>query len=133
MQEQKVASLCTCTHHANGIHEYVLADSSRQAYDDFLVYLEMMFHDSPPDEYLHSLVDFSNGLPPLQYAFRRTAELLKRYQGRTNDSRVAYLYKPGAVISLVQSFISLFRLNRAAGRFFTADQRDEAITWLLEE
>ena len=122
---------CTYTHLANGIHEYVLADSSRAAYDEFLVHLDQVFREAPADEILRSLVDFRHGLPPLQYAFQRTQALLKKYPKRTDFSRVAYLHMPGAVITLVQTFISLFRLKQSSNRFFTSGQREEAIAWLL--
>ncbi len=133
MSKIQTSTLCTYTRYANGIHEYVLANGSREAYDDFLIHLDRVFRDAPADEGLRSLIDFSNGFPPLQYAFQRTQVLLKKYPNRTSGSKVAYLYTSSTLISVMKSFISLFRLSNSDNRFFSIEERDEALRWLAEE
>jgi hypothetical protein len=132
MSQTQTASLCLYNRHTNGIHEYVLVKPTREGFDDLLLQLDRVFQDSPTDEQLRSLMDFSSGFPPLQYSFQRTQVFLKKYPNRTNGSKVAYLYTSNTLISMMKSFISLFRLSNSDNRFFSADERDAALRWLAE-
>jgi len=132
MTQTQTTALCIYTLHENGIHEYSLVTPTREGYDELLTHLDRVFRDSPADEHLRSLIDFSSGFPPLQYAFQRTQVLLKKYPNRTKGSKVAYLYTSSTLISMVRSFISLFRLNNSDNRFFNVAEREKAMAWLAE-
>jgi hypothetical protein len=133
MSQTQTTILCAYTRHTNGIHEYVLHSPTREGFDELLVHLDRVFGDSPADEQMRSLIDFRNGFPPLQYAFRQTQGFLKKYPNRTYGSKVAYLYTSSTLISMMKSFISLFRLNNSDNRFFRVAERETALAWLAEE
>lgn len=126
---------CRYTLLDNGIHEYVLADSSRAAFDEFLEHSERVSQETNPQEIVLNLIDFrQSGLPPMKYGFQRSQEAVARAkkEGRSiPPTRNACLYNPGMLITLVQTFVNLLNVN-AVGQFFSADERDKAIAWLLE-
>ena len=125
---------CTYTYREDGIHEYVLLDTSRAAFDDFLGRTQSISESADPDEVLLNLVDFSNGLPPVMYSFQRSQEAVAKQKKAGHSipsARNAILYQSGVLISMVQTFVNLLHVD-AVGRFFPVEERDQAIAWLLE-
>lgn len=135
MPETVSSSYCTYNRLENGIHEFILGDSSRVSFDALLDHISQVYGKTSPEEIILNLVDFrKSGLPPLRYGFQRTQESIARFKKEGREiprARSAYLHNPGAMIMMVQSFLNLLNSN-AVGRFFAADEREKAIEWLLE-
>jgi hypothetical protein len=121
---------CQHTYLENGVHEFVLKEASRAAVDEFLDLLDAVFRVTLPEETIPYLMDFrESGIPPLGYTTSRTKAFLKQYPHGPRG-RSAYLHGPGSVDSTVRSLVNL--VNPGMSERFAADQRDEAVNWLLD-
>lgn len=116
----------------NGIHEFTFHESSTRALDVWIAKVEEVNKAAPRDQPIRSIYDQSvSGMQPLTYAMRVSQDMAKRVPDRP-PSRTVFLIKPGFVISLLDAFIRLMR-GRDKVRYLNADQRDEAIRWLLAD
>jgi hypothetical protein len=120
----------------NGIHEFVFLSNTPPAVDDYFSILETspFARGEKAPEVICVLIELrQTGMPPVTYMMLRYKDFVKRHRDRLPQVRIAYLYRPGFVLSLVQSFIDLISERKYAHRrFFPIAEREQAEAWLLE-
>ncbi|MDX1993308.1 MAG: hypothetical protein SF029_13025 [bacterium] len=97
--------------------------------------LEQAVEETPADDVVLFLLDgsLSHLNPPLSYTFQRAKDFMRRH-ALPPRRRVAVLYTNGLLVSLLDTFLSSltgYNSDFSITRFFKADQRDEAVQWLL--
>jgi hypothetical protein len=113
----------------NAVHEFVFLESSHAAVDVWIERLERIQSVAGRGEVSRLLFDCtSSGMLPMSYAFTRLQNMCRRMPQRT-PSRTAFLYTTNFSVSVVDTFLKLLRADSAV-RFFTLQQRDEALVWL---
>ncbi len=116
----------------NGIHYFRFNKASREALDQHFEKLSALLASTPTTEKVRVLLDFRPaGFPPITHAFQKVRAMNMRIPRRPMQ-RIAFLHHPNALTHVVQSFVHLQRLKDPV-HFFTADQYDGAVTWLLED
>jgi hypothetical protein len=118
--------------HTNGIHEFILKTAGREACDDLITRLDMLYASTPKDTTLLELFDARVGIGSVSYAMKRAAELVRNHP-KPPRIRGAMLYRDNLVVSLLAPSVRLLRAANFEIRFFKPNQRDEAINWLLSQ
>jgi hypothetical protein len=118
--------------HPNGIHEFIFKSAGREATDELIPRLDMLYASTPKDTTLLELFDIRVGIGSVSYAMKRAAELVRRHP---NPPRIrgAMLYRDSIVVSLLAPSVRLLRAVNFEIRFFRPEQRAEAIEWLLSQ
>ena len=122
---------CIYTKLENGIHEFVVTESSRETVDELTDYIKHILSttslDAPPTRYL---IDNSRtDALPIPYLRTRIKELSSyRPKGRA-PSTMAIVYD-GFLGNIANSVFSLTMKNRY--RFFKPSDRQAAQDWLLQ-
>jgi hypothetical protein len=120
----------------NGIHAFVFLSNTRHAVDDYFLILEtspLARGEEISDVILVMIELRHTGMPPVTYMMLRYRDFVKTHRARLPKVRIVYLYRPGFVISLVQSFIELISERKYAHRrFFPIAEKEQAEAWLLE-
>ncbi|MBC7871324.1 MAG: hypothetical protein H7Y09_10845 [Chitinophagaceae bacterium] len=126
-----IATDCMLTCLPNGIYVFTFVQPSRRSVDEWLAHLDWIFARTPSDQKVRYIMDYrGKGLPPISYGVQRSRQWL-RENPYHNLARVAFLYKSGALISMLDSMIRYLNANRVTLRFF--QQEDEAVDWLLAD
>lgn len=126
--------LCLYSHLENGVHEFVLADTSFTAVDEWLNLLNTLYRDASFNQPLLILADVRrSSIQPLTYAFRRIQKWLALHP-KHSRTRCAFLSHPDTLAVLKATFVQLIRTGGTdVVRFFSAGGRDQAIAWLLAD
>lgn len=128
MQPTETLPLCIYLRHEGDIHEFILQDSSRAAFEDYMTLFEQIYED---DRQAHRfMVDLSAGLPSMTYAFNRMKQFMRRADDRPR--RVALMHNAHVLLTVAQSFVQLLG-SSATIRFFNIIEREEALSWLRED
>jgi hypothetical protein len=125
-------TVMTYVRHDNGVHEMVLHESSRVAVDAWLNQVEQIWQEHTRSRQPVMIIVDNGVLPqqPLQYAFQRGMQLSRRFS-KLPPGRTAFLLNSMGVLSLLDSFLRLMRLN-IQYRYFRLGQREEALHWVQE-
>jgi hypothetical protein len=132
MATETAGTKCVYRRLENGIHQFEFQESSKPAIDEFFGRLERILIETPHTETNRYLIDVTGGdrevsIVSMSQRFRRLeAQFPHRARGRS-----AILHKPNVIISFFDNFIRALAPTGDITRFFTVDQRDEAIRWLL--
>jgi hypothetical protein len=115
------------------IHEFVMLDSTRASVDEFVEQMEQLqAANDASDATLRVIVDMAiSGMPPIRYGFARVGELL-RAEDRP-PSRTAFILDNQLIATLLEGFGRVFRTERDKVRYFSPDQREQIIAWLLAD
>jgi hypothetical protein len=120
----------------NGIHEFVFLSNTHLAVDDYFKILDTtpLARGEENADVLCVLIELrQTGTPPVTYMMLRYRDFVKLHKDHLPKVYVAYLYRSGFVLSLVQSFIDLISERKyATRRFFPIDERAQAEDWLLK-
>jgi hypothetical protein len=103
----------------NGIHSFVFLSNTRGAVDDYFSILETspLARGEQIPNMICVLIELrQTGMPPVTYMMLRYKDFVKTHRDRLPQVRIAYLYRPGFVLSLVQSFIDLISERKYAHR-----------------
>jgi hypothetical protein len=124
--------LCSYARLESGVHEFVLADATFTAVDEWLQLLNVLYKEASFNQPMFILADVRrSGIQPLTYAFRRIQKWLAVHP-KHSRTRCAFLSHAETLAALKANFSRLIRTGGAdAVRFFSAEGRDQAITWLL--
>lgn len=123
-------TLCLYRKLDNGIHEFIMAEASRPAVDEFIDALDEMAQSLLPGKTAPILIDSSVGIQPLRYIFARTLTLLRGHSTPVETARMAMVLRPNVLINTIQVMMRIFPFINL--RFFQPDEREQAIAWLLE-
>ncbi len=125
-------TLCVFSQLDNGIFVFALRTAARDAADEFLAQLEILFRDNEYGPMLRTLHDLSNGVFPLNYTMPRIRLILARYPNRPKTRSAMII--DGAIVSLVAGLIRLLQTqSKDTLCFFRPGMRDAAIEWLLSD
>lgn len=119
---------CSYQYHNNGIHEYVLRDGSRAAFDDFATLMAQVEATDTNQGVLTQLLDMRQGTPPLTYAYNMMRQYIEQLEVR-RTVRLAILHDAARDIELVNSLVDLLQVKGTV-QFFT--DRQKAMAWLLD-
>jgi hypothetical protein len=127
-----------CTHNTydNGIHEFVFSATTREAVDTWIDFNLKLYAEIDTTHKLRILFDTSHaGILPLGYVIKRIQDLIaNRPDGLLTQN--ALIIPPNPVNNLARSLTNnLLRVQqlRDQVKFFSTDQRNPAIDWLLRE
>lgn len=120
--------------HENGIHEIIYNEVSRGAVDAYMNHFDQIMAITPKGQKLRLLSNgaFVTEMQPISYMMSRFRGVMQKYPQRPSV-RVAVLYGSVRFLDLVNGLFRIFVHGRDAMRFFKAEERDEAVAWLLEE
>lgn len=123
---------CTYTALPAGIHELTLHTASLKALEQCFARLDTLLAHAPPHQPLLLLSDIrQSGVPRHQDLLRLALRLLRRYPQHPPLFNAVLHDTPPAFKIFVMVMEQLALLYRAQVRFFPADQRLQAIDWLL--
>lgn len=121
---------CQYYRREDGIHIVTIIESSRQAVDEWLDYLDLINtqRDVPPNIVLDIT---QSGLPPLTY-FINTVQDWLRHHPDAPMAKTAVIYRQGnGLLSVMRSLArTLTFSNEQQVRFFAAHEYQEALDWL---
>lgn len=120
--------------HPDGLHEIIYNEVSRAAVDEYMNHFDHVMSVTPQDGVLRLLSNGANvvEMQPIAYMMSRFRGVMQKYPQRP-AVRVAILYGSVRFLDLVNGLFRIFVHGRDAMRFFKAEQREEAISWLHEE
>ncbi|MCU0513971.1 MAG: hypothetical protein MUE40_15550 [Anaerolineae bacterium] len=118
----------------HNIHDFVWRRNDRAAVDEYIAHLARIYDTAPAQQTIFWLVrDGGTGIPPIRYFLQQVSALEKRYPQRP-PTRAAVLYGTGIRLTLLNALMTMTNLyGRDHTRFFTLDQYDAAVTWLIEQ
>jgi hypothetical protein len=125
---------CAYTRLDNGIHELIFRESSRDAIDEFFRHVESILKQTPNTEIARYIVDVTQADRPVSMMgiiqrFRKLeTSMPRRARGRT-----AILHPQGSMLSFVDGLIRALAPTQDVTRFFPAEKRAEAETWVLSD
>ncbi len=126
----------TYTYHTDtDIHEFTFHKSSRQAVDDWLAHMNVIYEDKTRNDHLHFLIDArESGSLPLSYMFTAATKWVQQLRVHPHV-RLALVNKPGENIltALSDKIVKTMRLGHLEMTNFYGDSKDQAITWLLKQ
>ena len=131
-----MAGACTCSQLENGIYELVMSEATRRAVDEYFAHVERVARSAKENGaakvmFLLDASQMDKNSPPLIYFFQKTRDYRDRYPDRL-PTRNATVFQKGLIVSLVDTFLkSIGGGDRDQARFFSPDERDKAIDWLL--
>lgn len=104
---------------------------SKEVIDKYFAIMQEIADAHPSDETLRILFTVRNADRfPVAYLMKHAGGFWAKYRN-TVSIRAAYVHDSKIMFALYEQFVSGLRLN-SHRRFFALDQRNEAITWLLE-
>jgi len=135
MNKITVSSDCACTYDRldNGVHEFRLTEASRHGWEGFLENMSKIINARAEDDgALLVLLDCTVGTPPLRYITSRSPSWTAENPNRP-PTHMAILYDDSLLFTFADMVMKgLRRRQDSSARFFRSDQREQAITWLLE-
>jgi hypothetical protein len=126
------SELCSYVYRNNGIHEFVLADASKAAVDQWLEQLNALYVHASLDEIMLVLADVRRSrMQSMVFAFRRIEKWLAEHPQRP-ATHYAFLSHPDVVRAIKATFMTLVRSSGESdmARFFSIDRREQAVAWL---
>jgi hypothetical protein len=116
----------------NGIHEFTWTSASREAVDVWMDYNAALYETKAVTDMLRYLhVVQSVNFPPISYVVRKARHLQTKFPEQPN-TRSAILFQSrffGGLINTMSSMLN--RKDKDVTRFFSMDEREEAVAWLL--
>jgi hypothetical protein len=118
----------------NGIHEFTWTSPSREAVDVWMDYNEALYGVTPLTttlRYLH--VVQSANFPPISYVVRKARHLQTLFPEQPS-TRSAILFQSrffGGIINTLSDMLN--KKGKDVTRFFSMEEREQAIAWLLNE
>jgi hypothetical protein len=127
------SSKCIHKLHENGIHEFILTESTLVCYEEFLLEVSQVYagrNEQSPT--MRSLIDSRKSSLPISYAVKRGKETMDKFPN-IGKIRTATLTDSRFETHLVDSFLRIMRFQNMRVRFFDADRREDAAAWLLQD
>lgn len=118
---------CTWTTREDGIHHFQITESTRASVDEWTAHLDVIFAGLAPHERVRYILDYRIAVPPLAYGAQRSRAWLASHPDM-NHAFVAFVYRDGSLMVLLNNIIRLLRASRVTTRFF--NRFDEALAWL---
>jgi hypothetical protein len=112
----------------NGIHFLRMVQSNRQAAISLFALMEDLYHSPAEHGMISMLVDSTAASVPLVESVRLAGELEKKYPSHIPVNVALLQQHPLA--NILQTMLRPLRLKNQT-RLFEANQREEAIDWLL--
>jgi hypothetical protein len=117
----------------DGIHEFLFTGRGN-GMDEFFAILTDILQAAPRRQPLYYLVDVTHG-----GKFAPIAELVKRFRRlqvqipERAPGRTAIIHAPGVLLTLANMLIDTLAPGEDRTRFFTPDQREQALAWLAAQ
>jgi hypothetical protein len=118
----------------NGIHEFTWTSPSREAVDVWMDYNAALYEVTKVSDTIRNLhVIQSVNFPPISYVVRKARHLQTLYPEQPN-TRSAILFQSrffGGIINTLSTMLN--KKGKDITRFFSMEERDEAVAWLLSD
>ena len=128
-QEIPTTPACEYKYHPDGIHEFILHKSSRQAVDMIYAHLNELFRIVPPEGVFRSLIMSDKVSLPVAYTMQCTRAFYAEFPARPPSRTAIIARKDSTLWGLVDAALKLASKKEIV-RFFAPNQRSEAIIWL---
>jgi hypothetical protein len=126
-------ALCTLNELGDKTYEIVFHRSSNAAVDEWMAHVERLHAGLTAADTARWLLDASQtGDLPMLHVLRRSQEYVRAHPDRPM-TRTATLYRGGSVRLLLNFTRWMQGSRREQARFFTPDEREAALAWLLAE
>jgi hypothetical protein len=130
--ETEQRSFCEYQLLHNRIHCFIINKANRQGVDAFLELFSELLARRSADEFLLLLFDLRpDGMPPIADMFTALRRTFGPHAHSRRHMRVAFLYRSGAIVSVLTIFLNALRLD-VSRRYFMDGQEETAIAWLLD-
>ena len=120
---------------SNGIHEFIVKQSSRTAVDEIMSVFGELYDSTASDQILRRLFIMQPGvrLPSVAYTIGQTRQLLAKHK-KPPKSRNALIYEDSVALSILRPSVRFLPFANAMPLgFFRTNEREQAITWLLDQ
>lgn len=120
--------------HEHHFYEFIFKDANRATLDEWFGYIEQLYQ-LPPNTSVKLLIDTTQTKqPPLNYAFRKAQELVKKYPNRPKPMHYVFMGSENQSIMhrILQSFIQLLNTGDKT-MYIYGEKRDEAVALLFKE
>ena len=123
---------CQLISHPNGIYELIWCDLSDMAVDDWLIYMDSLYHHTEPNCILRLLYNIrTSDVPSLSFVARGIKQLSRKYPVRS-QSRTAIIAETDMNTMLLRMMTRMLHHDDLdQTRFFTPHEHNTAIAWLL--
>jgi hypothetical protein len=123
---------CRCCQLENGIYELRFFETSNEAVDEWAAHVDRIIRENSSTSPIRLLVK-ANGskTQPVAHLFLRMRELSIRHPQRPS-LRVVVLHGPDYLSKLVGSMFNALRTKTDYIRFFTFEDEQAAVEWLLD-
>jgi hypothetical protein len=126
--------LCEYIRHENGIHEFIIRDSSLDGAYSYLEQIEPIYaarnNDSPV---LLVIINSSGEALPMNYHLLQSVKALLDKYPNIGMTYTAILTNDSIAARLADLFIRMVRYPGVTARFFEHTHRDDALQWLLKQ
>ena len=124
---------CIYTRLENGVHEFVMLSSKRDAIDVYMAMYEPIYRQLPADGVMYSIVDQSqSGMPPITYLTSAVKRMIDNNPPRRKTC-MAIIFSNNMMVALLETVRTLLtKPGYDDVRFFHVNNRDQAIAWLNE-
>jgi hypothetical protein len=115
-----------------GIHAFVVTESSPASIDDFFGYTARIYQAAASESPIRILILVPDGVViPVMYAMKRSREFA-RMNPRNGQTRVAVLHVPGSVRTLAATILEDFPAEvQKSVCFLSPDEQEKAVRWLV--
>lgn len=125
-------AICRHVAHSTELHEFIFTESSRRAVDIWFAHMNSFIDNIHPTGKVRLLLDVSHsGHQPLSYV-SECARKFNIEHPRHPKSRVAILYHTHILMSVFIAFDNMIN-NGNYLKHFRPDQREQALSWLMED
>lgn len=126
--------LCQYILHDNGIHEFIIGESSLEGAYSYLEQIEPIYatrtNDSPA---LRVIINSTGESLPMNYGLLQSTKALLDKYPNIGMTYTAVLTNDTVAARLADLFIRMVRYPGVIARFFDQAHRDDAIQWLLKQ
>jgi len=124
---------CQLISHPNGIYELIWEDISDMVVDDWLVYMDALYHHTQRDYMLRLMYTIrTSDMPSLNFVARGIKRLGRKYPIRSKSRTAIVVESQYAQLVLQMLTRMLDREEVDQTRFFTPAEANAAVAWLLQ-
>ena len=118
----------------NGVHEFVLHDNTRAAFEECYVLLNTILGEQPPDQPIRWLFDLREaGIAHIGYIWQLTRQLVDNHHPLPVIYEVVLHNLHGILADTFTKLVEMLAILPGAHlRFFAGDTREVALQWLLD-
>lgn len=134
MNDTNTAQHYTYKHGEDDIHYFEYLDETKKSVDQMVNKLREVYATLPPNPKnvkLHVDLSVTRNGPPIRAFAEKFQPFLREFPDRPAAS-LAIIMQRGSVLTMLSTFLNLFGRSKDRFKMFNEEEKQEAVTWLLE-